>query len=103
MMSDKQTEVPIQIDQMLQGTRHYSKVKTCCPSQLNGTSVIQAQRVREALDWFPKYRGMHFVWVTKQTTAWVVFSFQGMQWPNALSEGLVCVYSVLPLGQYTLI
>ena len=33
MMSDKQTEVPIQMDQMLRGTRHYSKVKTCCPSQ----------------------------------------------------------------------
>ena len=50
-----------------------------------------------------KYRGMHFVWVTKQTTAWVVSSVQRMQQPNPLGEELVCLYSVLSLGQYTFI
>ena len=48
-----------------------------------------------------KYWGMHFVWVTKQTTAWVVSSVQRIQQPNPLEEGLICLCSVLSPGQYT--
>lgn len=93
MMSDKQTKIPIQIDQshMLQGTRHYSKVKTCCPSQPQWNTDPGLKEYRR-LWLFPEIQRDAFCMGDQTDHCLGGLSSENTAAKNPLGEGLVCLY-----------